>query len=130
MRLVGSMLLVILLSLGLGCNSFSVTDGAADIRGNVVSVHQADKQSREKGIIGSLLIEGTIEKDTKFDKASVTIRDKTRIFEQKGRSRRRTTFDSLKIGQKVQARFSGPVLESYPAQATAAEIVILKQEKK
>lgn len=127
-KLVGLVLLIILALLALGCRSPKSTKNmGVDIRGNIVSIHRADAQSRGKGIIGSLLIEGTIEKDTKFDKASVIIKDKTRIFEQKGRSRRSVTFDYLKVGQKVQARFTGPVLESYPVQATATEIVILKQ---
>ena len=98
----------------------------ADIRGTITNINRADAQSREKGIIGSVLIEGAIEHDTEFDKASVTITDKTGIFQQEGQGTARVTFESLEIGQRVQARFTGPVMESYPVQATASEIVILK----
>lgn len=62
-KLVGLMLLVILFLLDLGCSSFRVTNGATDIRGNIASISRADVESRGKGIIGSLLIEGTIEKE-------------------------------------------------------------------
>jgi hypothetical protein len=124
-RLLG--LLIGLISLLLGCGPSGTTPGAgADIRGSITDIQQADAQSREEGIIGSVLIEGVIEEDTEFDKASVTITDKTRVLEQKGEDRLSVTFESLKIGQRVEARFTGPVMESYPVQATASEIVILK----
>jgi len=122
-----SVSLIGLISLLLGCAPSGATPSTgADIRGTITDILQADAQSREEGIIGSVLIEGVIEEDTQFDKASVTITDKTRIFEQKGQERLPMTFESLKIGQRVQARFTGGVLESYPVQATASEIVILK----
>ena len=124
-RLLG--LLIGLISLLLGCGPSGIIPGAgADIRGSITDIQQADAQSREEGIIGSVLIEGVIEEDTEFDKASVTITDKTRVLEQKGEDRLSVTFESLKIGQRVEARFTGPVMESYPVQATASEIVILK----
>lgn len=124
-RLLG--LLTGLIPLLLGCGPSGATPATgADIRGTITNLHQADAQSREGGIVGSVLIEGVIEEDTQFDRASVTITDKTRIFEQKGEERRAVTFESLAIGQRVEARFTGPVLESYPVQVRASEIVILK----
>lgn len=123
-RLAASLMGLVLL---LGCALPGATpDGGVDIRGTITSIYQADAQSKEKGIIGSLLIEGAIEEDTEFDKASVTVTDKTRIFEEKGEERVVVGFDSLQVGQRVEARFTGPVMESYPVQATASEIVILK----
>jgi hypothetical protein len=124
-RLVG--LLIGLITLLLGCAPSEATVGTeADIRGNITTIHQAEAQRREEGVIGSVLIEGVIQEDTEFDRASVTITDKTRIFEHAGQEHRPVTFESLEIGQRVQARFTGPVMESYPVQATAIEIVILK----
>ncbi len=102
------------------------TGKEADIRGNITVIQKADLQSRERGIIGTVLIEGVLEKDTEFDRALVTITNKTRILEQEGQVSRSKTFDDLRAGQKVQALFTGTVLESYPVQATAIEIVILK----
>jgi hypothetical protein len=122
-------LVIGLLSLTSGCGRFHGTDGAeADIRGLITNIHRADVERREKGIIGSILVEGVNEEDTKFDKASVKITDKTRIFEQEGQDRHPVTFESLQIGQRVQARFTGPVMKSYPVKAEAIEIVILRPE--
>ena len=122
-----ALLLIALMTLLLGCGPFGAGErGQVDIRGNITSIHRADTQSQEKSIMGSILIEGAIEEDTQFDKASVTITEETRIFEQEGQERHQVTFDALQVGQRVEARFTGPVMESYPVQATAREIVILK----
>jgi len=128
LRAVG--LVIGLLSLVLACSRLSEGEGAAaDIRGNVTKIYRADVRGRERGILGSILIEGVGEEDTKFDKASVTITEKTRIFEGRGRGRHPVKFEALELGQRVEARFTGPVLQSHPVQARAREIVILKSEK-
>jgi hypothetical protein len=118
-RLAG--LLLLLLSLVVGCRSSSGTEEAGvDIRGTVTEIVQG-----REDVAGSILIEGIVEEDTEYDRAFVTVTDETRIFEQVGEDRRPASFAALEIGQRVQARFTGPVMESYPVQATAAEIVIL-----
>jgi hypothetical protein len=120
-------LLIGLMTLLLGCGPFGAGEGGqVDIRGTITSIHRADTQSQEEGIMGTVLIEGAVEEDTEFDKASVTITEETRIFEQEGQGRRAVTFEALQVGQRVEARFTGPVMESYPVQATAREIVILQ----
>ena len=106
-----------------------------DIRGLVTDIQKIDVQSSRKlafgRAIGSILVEGAIEDDTAFDKARISVTDQTRIFQQEQGERHAVTFDSLKIGKvlaKVEVQFTiGPVAESYPIQATAAEIVILRQ---
>jgi len=128
MKRVRIVVLVIgLLPLVLGCGRLrAIEAGGVDIRGDVTNIYWADVQRRERGILGSILVEGILEKDTKFDKASISITDKTRIFEQRGPNRRPVTFEALDIGEKVEARFMGPVLKSHPVRAKALEIVILK----
>ncbi len=106
-----------------------------DIRGLVTAIQRTDAQNSRNlafgRTIGSILVEGAIEDDTTFDKARIRVTDKTRIFQQERGERHAVTFDSLKIGKvlaKVEVQFTiGPVAESYPVQATAAEIVILSQ---
>lgn len=119
-------LLIALMTLLLGCGPFGAGEsGQVDIRGNITSIHRADAQSQEEGTMGTVLIEGAVEEDTEFDKASVTITEETRIFLQEGQERRAVTFEALQVGQRVEAQFTGPVMESYPVQTTAKEIVIL-----
>lgn len=105
-----------------GC-SLSNIGTKADIRGSIINI---TKNTEDKNIIGSILIEGNLERDTKYDKASVTITRQTHIFEYKNKKFIKVDFASFKIGQKVQALFTGQVLESYPVQVKAIEIVILE----
>jgi beta-N-acetylhexosaminidase len=109
-----------------GCN-FSISNYGkeADIKGSIINIYKAAGDSTGD-IIGSILIEGNIEKDTEFDKASVTITKETRIFESKSGKLIKVSFDSLKPNQRVQALFTGPVAESYPVQGTAKEVIILE----
>ena len=106
-----------------------------DIRGLITAIQKTDAQNSRKlafgRTIGSILVEGAIEDDTTYDKARIRVTDKTRIFQQERGERQAVTFDSLNIWKvlaKVEVQFTiGPVAESYPIQATAAEIVILSQ---
>ncbi len=113
-------LLLILVSCGTPAETAPTTSPA--IRGGI----NARSAGAAGDVVGSILVEGQIEPDTSFDKASVTITSQTRIFEQVGQDRRPATFEALQMGQTVEAWFIGPVAESYPVQATASDIVILK----
>ncbi len=99
-------------------------DGASDmdvsIRGDIVDIQAAD------GTGTSVRIEGEIEPDTAYDAAVVSITEQTKIYRQTGSERREVTADELASGQRVEAVFTGPVMESYPVQATASQIVILE----
>lgn len=53
-------------------------------------------------------------------KASVRITERTLI----SRSGKSLAPDGLKVGQRVSVWFHGPVMESYPMQATAGAIVV------
>lgn len=119
-------LIVLSIVLALAACTAEIGDGGADIRGTVTSIHPANPEGQASGLLGSVLIEGSVEADTQFDKAAVTITGQTRIVQQQGQDRRPASFESLAVGQRVQARFTGPAAESYPVQATAAEIVILE----
>ena len=96
-----------------------------DIRGQITNIRRADQDVDDK-LLGAILIEGVKEADTRFDKASVRVTKETRIFDGRETERKQVSFDTLKTGQKVSAQFVGPVMESYPVQATAGEIIILK----
>ena len=119
--LLGAILIITFLFI-MGCGLSNIGT-KADIRGNITNI---SKNTEDKNIIGSILIEGNLERDTKYDKASVTITRQTRIFEYKNKKHVKADFESFKIGQKVQALFTSQVLESYPVQVKAIEVVILE----
>ncbi|MDZ4717141.1 MAG: hypothetical protein SH847_01625 [Roseiflexaceae bacterium] len=91
-------------------------------RGTITQVNQAITGD----ILGSLLVEGKLETDTHYDRASITITKQTVVLEQQGQNRRSITFADLQKGQLVQVGFIGAVAETYPVQAQADEVVILK----
>ena len=84
---------------------------------------------REGGgkILGRIDIYGVKEPDTRFDAAFVEVTDETELFIKRGGERKPAEFAALKMKQRVEARFKGLVRESYPPQATAAEITILEK---
>ena len=118
-------LLALSLSGGLllaGCGS-SETEAPAgpDIRGAITAITPAGEAG---GGLGTVRIEGGRQADTRFDKAVVTVNRETRIRQEGGGE---LTFQDLALGDRVEARFEGPVRESYPVQAEAAEIVLVSR---
>ena len=73
---------------------------------------------------GQILVESHTDK--LVDKYMVTIKDKTLIFEQDGENRRQVAFEALETEQRVQIWFTGPIMESFPMQGTAQQVVIIK----
>jgi len=71
----------------------------------------------------SILVEGNIEEDTQFDKALARITDDTMI--QKDDLSRLFEIKDLKVGDRVEVYFTGPVAESYPVQGTASIVRII-----
>jgi hypothetical protein len=107
-----------------GVQSFS--SSRIDVRGVITSVTRAEGKGPGK-VLAHVFIEGAKEPDTQVDKASVTVKAETKVFINRDGERKPAEFAALKEGQKVEARFTGPVRLSYPVQADAAEITILEE---
>jgi hypothetical protein len=107
-----------------GVQSFS--SSRIDVRGVITSFTRAEGKGRGK-VLAHMLIEGAKEPDTQVDKASVTVTAETKVFINRDGEREPAESAALKDGQKVEARFTGPVRLSYPLQADAAEITILEE---
>lgn len=70
-----------------------------------------------------VLIEENPDESSGSDKSYVRVTPDTRITRRSGGA---AGFEDLAVGAKVEARFSGPVAESYPTRAEAASIVVLE----
>lgn len=97
------------------------TAETVDIRGKVV---QARRNAQGEPPVGTLQVEGALEPGTRYDKATIHVGHKSRIF--LGRGGKPTSFSFIHIGDLVEVTFTGPVAESYPVKATAATVVILE----
>jgi len=62
--------------------------------------------------------------DKIVDRYVVTINNETAIFQQEGENLRHVSVAAFETKQWVRIWFSGPVMESWPKQATARQIVI------
>lgn len=109
-----------------GGDGGSPVSGKADVRGYVSSTWGISADPAPHGVLGSIEVTGELEPDTTVDRASVTVTKKTRIILEAGGGRSQGGFDDLSVGQRVEVVFTGPVMESYPVQATAGEITVLE----
>ena len=92
----------------------------ADFTGFVTEIHPIG----ERGILGQILVESHADK--LVDKYMVTIKDETLIFEQDGENRRKVAFEALETKKQVQIWFTGPIMESFPMQGTAQQVVTIE----
>ena len=90
----------------------------ADFTGFITEIHPIGKEDT----IGQILVGS----DKLGDKYMVTIKDETLIFKQDGENRRQVAFEELETKQRVQIWFSGPIMESFPMQGTAQQVVIIE----
>lgn len=91
-------------------------------------VSSADPPSRSAAVdhVGTILIEEDPAVTSGDAKASVRVTRSARILVQDAEGWRPGTFDDLTIGREAGAWFSGPVMQSYPVQATATTVVIYR----
>ena len=90
----------------------------ADFTGFITEIQPVGRE----GTIGQILVESHADK--LVDKYMVTIKDETLIFKQDGEDRHKIAFEALVTKQRVQIWFSGPIMESFPMQATARQVVV------
>ncbi len=117
-------LLILIAALLAGCAAKPATPSPDyDIKGNISDVQPAGGQLED--VLGRIRIEGEKIAGNRYDKAVVAVSTSTRIWEKKGDEYVSAAWEDLQFGATVTAKFTGPVMESYPVQASAAEIVIL-----
>jgi hypothetical protein len=124
-------LLVISLTFFTGCCPNQLTppnlDAQVDIRGTILNINPAQANSN---ILGTIYVEGPLYEDTFYDKASIKITSSTLIYQVDNQLSSndqfvQIPFSVLQTGMMVEVTFTGPVLESYPVQATAKKVLVL-----
>jgi Protein of unknown function (DUF3221) len=120
--LIGSTALLLLLIAGLlvlllMSRGDAAPSGPPSIRGTITSLTPIAGQ-------GVILVEERPQDQAGSNKASVTVNAATRIYRGRVGASTKGSFGDLHNGQRVDVWFSGPVLTSYPVQATASVIVI------
>jgi hypothetical protein len=96
----------------------------ADMTGKVVGVCADDNNSTDSN---SILIQGVVTNGNQHGNVSVRITNETQIFLKDGNKRTSASFGNIQPGQNVDVTFKGPILQSYPPQATGSEVIITGQ---
>lgn len=108
-----------LMVLPIGCTSMpEALETEPDFTGFITEVHPIGRGDT----LGQILVESHADK--LVDKYMITIKDETQIFKQDGDELRQVAFEVFGTKQRVQVWFSGPVMESFPMQAAAQQVVI------
>jgi len=102
---------------------YATGDTPADMEGNIVGVCQND-QMMDYSSSNSILVDGVVTDGNQHGNVSVIVTNETQIFKKQGNKQISSSFNSFKPGQKVEIQFSGPIMESYPPQVRAGQIVI------
>ena len=92
----------------------------SSIRGTITEVSRSAKV---------VLVEEDPASQSGLAKGEFAVTDETEILEQRGEDLVPVPFEKLRVGQKVEATYAGPVAESYPTQGVAGRIVILDTEQ-
>jgi len=115
--LVISGLVLILLAAIPGCSSSAQPlETEADFTGFITEIHPGDP--------ARLSVESHADKIV--DKYVVTITGDTDLFRQEGEGFAQVNFDAFENKQWVRIWFSGPVMESFPMQVAAGQVVIIE----
>ena len=109
-------LITVLLIAGCAPDSGGSEPKAADIRGIVTQL-----DARGDGIV--MLIEAEAASSGQYDKASVRADEKTIVTDSEGNT---LALEDIAAGNTAEAVFDGPVAESYPVQAYAGSITIIR----
>jgi hypothetical protein len=96
-------------------------------------------QSPENGIRGEItevsrsaevvLVEEDPSDESGSAKGEFAVTEETEILERRDGDLAPVAFEELRVGQTVEATYSGPVAESYPTQGVAGRIVILRGDR-
>jgi hypothetical protein len=99
----------------------------------------AQAQSPENGIRGEItevsrsaevvLVEEDPSDESGSAKGEFAVTEETEILERRDGNLAPVAFEELRVGQMVEATYSGPVAESYPTQGVASRIVILQGDR-
>jgi hypothetical protein len=92
-----------------------------DMTGKIVGVCTADNNSTDAN---SILVQGTVISGNQQANVTVRITNDTQLFSKNGNQRNQINFSDLKSGQSVSIQFKGPILQSYPPQASGSLVLV------
>lgn len=125
MKVITLVALLFFMFLGVVFGVLCATGGtSADMKGQIIGVCQNSPEPTLDSP-NSILVQGVVMKGNRNLNVSVKITNETQILQQDGDKQVSSSYDNIKSGKNVEIRFVGPVMSSYPPEATASEITIV-----
>ena len=118
LRRAGIWVVLSVAALGMASPALAQSTGSS-IRGEITSV------SRSAQVV---LVEEDPSEESGSAKGEFAVDGETEILEQRDGDVASMAFTELRVGQVVEATYSGPVAESYPTRGIAGRIVLLDED--
>lgn len=124
MRVITVIVLLFVLFMGVVYGTFTATGtDRVDMSGEIVGL--CTNGQNNGNTIDSILVEGPINGGTDNQNVSILITKNTSISHKYGNNLVKASINDLHPGQKVQIQFNGEMVQTYPPQTNASEIIIL-----
>ena len=125
MRVITVMLLLFVLFMGVVYGTFTATGSErVDMSGKIIGLCSDDSVGDGQAI-NSLMVEGSTNGGTDNQSISILINKNTTISHKYGDNLVKASIDDLHPGQKIEVRFAGDMLQTYPPQINASQIIIV-----
>lgn len=125
MRVITAMLLLFVLFLGVVYGTFTATgNDRIDMNGKVVGLCEGG-DSGDNLALTSIMVEGYQSGASTPQNISVNINENTTVFHKYGKNLVMASTNDIHPGQKIEVRFSGRMMYTYPPQVNSSAIIIL-----
>ncbi|AEG19214.1 MULTISPECIES: DUF3221 domain-containing protein [Methanobacterium] len=125
MKVITLVAILFFMFLGVVFGVLCATSGTpVDMKGQIIGIYESSPQPTLDSP-NSILVQGVVTKGNQNLNVSVKITNETQIFKQDGNKQISSSYDNIKSGETVEIHFMGPVMSSYPPEATASEITIV-----
>jgi hypothetical protein len=101
--------------------STSCVKPSSNIKGQIVSISHTAVGNRQ----GGFLLDSSKEKNAAYNQAYIIVLNTTRVYSIQNGQCKAILFTALTRGQHIQIQPKGPIMQSYPLQIQAEEIVLL-----
>ncbi|HPX77217.1 MAG TPA: hypothetical protein PL055_00440 [Methanobacterium sp.] len=129
MRVITVIVLLLVLFLGVVYGAFTATGSERiDMNGVIIGLC-SDNSHEDSNTITSILVEGFQTGASQSQNVSIIINKNTTVYHKYGKNLVKANVNDLHPGQKIEIRFNGFMMNTYPPQVNATDIIILYDTK-
>lgn len=129
MRVITVIVLLLVLFLGVVYGAFTATGSERiDMNGVIIGLC-SDNSNEDSNTITSILVEGFQTGASQSQNVSIIINKNTTVYHKYGKNLVKANVNDLHPGQKIEIRFNGFMMNTYPPQVNATDIIILYDTK-